>query len=152
MKIYNSVTIDIASGEIVSEQSFEYDGEVAELKGPKVSYGKPAYSVASQIVGGKLRAPLTGALMHNIINNPYEDAASREYKQAVAGIRGNYGARGLEGSGIAIGGENQALGDIIAKTNAQRAGQLNTLLGTASASPSFPSGTPQQGGGFLGMK
>jgi hypothetical protein len=44
------------------------------------------------------------------------------------------------------------MSDIAAKVQAQRAGQLIGLLGTASSPPSFPDGTPQQGGGFLGMK
>jgi hypothetical protein len=153
MRIYSRIVVDIATGKTIESESFEYEGIVDELKGPSTSYGKPAYSVASQIVGGKqIRDPLTGALRSDIITNPFTDAASREYKQAVADIRGGYGARGLEGSGIAIGGEQKAMGDIAAKTQAQRAGQLIAMLGTASNPPSFPQGTPQQGGGFMGLK
>jgi hypothetical protein len=33
MKIYNSITIDISSGEVLYEDSFEYGGEIAECKG-----------------------------------------------------------------------------------------------------------------------
>ena len=151
MKIYNKVVVDIATGETIFEDSFTYVGEIAKCGGggPEVTFGKPAYSVASQIVGGPgIRAPLTGALNESIITNPFTDQASREYKQAVADIRGGYGARGLEGSGIAIQGEQKAMGDIAAKTQAQRAGQLIGLLGTASGAPSFPGGTATEGSKF----
>jgi len=151
MKIYNKVVISIATGETIFEDSFDYVGEVAKCGGdsPDVEFGKPAYSVAGQIVGSPgIRSPLTGALRENIITNPFTDQGSREYKQAVADIRGGYGARGLEGSGIAIQGEQKALGDIVAKTNAQRAQQLVGLLGTASGAPSFPGGTATEGSKF----
>ncbi len=151
MKIYNRVVIDISTGKTISYESFEYDGLVADCKGPSVSYPKPSYSVASQIVKG-LKDPLSGAIKQDIITNPFTNQASDEYKSAVANIRGGYGARGLEGSGIAVRGEQEALQKIVNQAEAQRAGQLIGVLGTASQSPSFPTGTPQQGGGFLGLK
>jgi hypothetical protein len=151
MKIYNSVTIDIATGKIVDEHSFDYVGEVAELKGPKTQQPVPYYSEASKIVKG-MRAPLSGAIRQDIITNPFTDYGSQQYKQAVGDIRGGYGARGLEGSGIAIKGEQDALQKIASQVQAQRAGQLIGVLGTASGSPAVGTPTQSQGSGFMGLK
>jgi len=121
--------------------------------GSKVQYGKPGYSVASQIVGGdQLKGPLTDALQSDIINNPFLNQASREYQMASDANNAMYGARGLSNSGIAIQGQQQSLADIATKTQAQRAGQLVGLLGTASSSPSFPGGTSPTPRGFMGLK
>jgi len=121
--------------------------------GSKVSYGKPGYSTASQIIGSdEIRPQLTGAIQDSIINNPFTNQASREYQLTQDALRGSYGARGLANSGIAIQGEQNALSDIMLKSQAQRAGQLTGLLGTASSSPSFPGGTSPQPRGFMGLK
>lgn len=145
MRIYNSITIEIATGKIVESTGFEYNGDVAKCGGSDGGgAGSPSYSVSSKIIRG-LAGPLSGAVSKNIIKNPFTDLASDQYKSAVADIRGGYGARGLEGSGIAIKGEQDALQKIVNQAQAARAGQLIGLLGTASGAPSFPSG--QQGGG-----
>ena len=149
MKVYNSVIIDITTGSVIQADSFDYDGEVAECKGGEAA--KPYESVAGKIVGGKkIRGPLENALLGNIIKNPFLNQASDEYKQAEGDIRGGYGARGLEGSGIAVKGEQQALQKIVNQAEAQRAGQLNQLLGTAGGAPNLSA--PTQGSGFMGMK
>jgi len=145
MKIYNKVVIDITSGNVIEADSFEYEGAIARCGGGGNDMSQtPFYSVSSNIVRG-LKGPLSGALRSDIITNPFTAQGSAEYKQAVGDIRGGYGARGLEGSGIAIKGEQGALKDIVSKVQAQRANQLIGLLGTASGAPSFPS-APQQGG------
>ena len=118
---------------------------------PKVKYGPAAYPVSQQIIGSAaIRGPLTSAISSDIINDPFANLASRQMTQAVQQIRGGYGARGLAGSGIAQKGETEAIQDLALKGAAQRAGQLTGLLGTASAPPSHPGGTPTQGGGFFG--
>lgn len=143
MKVYRKIVIEIATGNIVEEDSFEYVGEVAKCGGGGGDGGGPAYSVASNIIR-RLSGPLSGAIKSDIITNPFTDFGSQQYKQAVSDIRGGYGARGLEGSGIAVKGEQDALQKIASQVQTQRAGQLTGLLGTASASPSFPSSS---GGG-----
>jgi len=119
---------------------------------PKVKYPDPGYSPAGQIVGNDLRQPLVGAIQNDIINDPFQNQASRQYQQTVSDLRGSYGARGLANSGIAIAGEQKALGDIQANAQAARAGQLTGILATGSSSPSFPYGTQSQPRGFLGLK
>ena len=119
---------------------------------PKVQYPNPGYSAAGQIVGTDLREPLVGAIKDDIINDPFQNQASRQYQQTVSDLRSSYGARGLANSGIAIAGEQKALGDIQANAQAARAGQLTGILGTASSSPSYPNGTQKQPSGFLGLK
>mgnify|MGYP001618261855 CR=1 FL=1 len=143
MKIYNKVIIDVETGKTIYEDSFEYGGVVAKCGGGGGDSGKPAYSVASQIIKG-MKGPLSGAVKQDIVTNPFMDYGSQQYKQAVSDIRGGYGARGLEGSGIAIKGEQGALQKIASQVQAQRAGQLVGLLGTASGAPSFPAAS--QGG------
>ena len=150
MKVHKKLVIKIETGEILDSISDNYEGPVALAKGAKVAYGKPGYSVSSQIVGGLQGLP--GALNDTIINNPFTDASRAEYQDVVSGIRGNYGARGLANSGIAIKGENTALTDIALKSQAQRAAQLTGLLGTASSSPSFPGGTSPTPRGFMRLK
>lgn len=149
MKLHKKVIIEIESGEVIADDVIEYGGPVAECKGGEAA--KPYESTAGKIVGGKkIRGPLETALLGNIIKNPFTDYDSQQYKQAVADISGGYGARGLEGSGIAIKGEQNALQKIVSQTEAQRAGQLNQLLGTASGAPNLSA--PTQGSGFMGMK
>lgn len=154
MKVYTKVVLNIADGRPVAVESYEYEGPVALAGGgPRVSYGKPGYSVASQIIRqDQIKKPLTEAISGSIIDNPFQNAASREYQTTVDSLRGSYGARGLANSGIAVQGEQQALSDIQLKAQAQRAGQLTGLLGTASSSPSFPGGTAPQPRGFMGLK
>lgn len=155
MKLYSKIVIDIATGKQLFAESSDYEGEVAQCggKAPKPQFGKPAYSVASQIVGGNLRQPLESAIQQDIITNPFTNRSSDQYKRAVSDIRGGYGARGLEGSGIAIRGEQDALQKIVNEAAAARAGQLTGVLATASGSPSFPSGAnAPEGRGFMGMK
>ena len=141
------------TGETLEADSFEYDGEVAKCGGGGAKASKPQafYSTASQLVGG-VAQPLMGAISKDIITNPFLDRSSDLYKQSVADIRGGYGARGLEGSGIAIKGEQQALQKIVNEAGAQRAGQLTGILQTASGSPSVATPQQQQGRGFMGMK
>lgn len=146
-QMYSKVVIDIATGNVIESEIFNYDGEIALCKGSEAP--KPVNSVASNIVKG-LQGPLSGALRKDIITNPFTDYGSQQYLQAVGDIRGGYGARGLEGSGIAIKGEQQALQKIAAQVQAQRAGQLTGILGTASGAPTVT--PPQQGSGFLGLK
>jgi hypothetical protein len=142
MKIYNRIVIDIATGRTLEAASFEYNGRVAKCGGDEDS-PSPVYSESSKIIHG-LRGPLSGAIRKDIITNPFLDQASDLYKQSVGDIRGGYGARGLEGSGIAIKGEQDAMQKIVNQAEAQRAGQLTGLLATASGAPSFPAA--QQGG------
>jgi hypothetical protein len=121
--------------------------------GSKVSYGKPGYSTSSQIVGNQqIAQPLTNALQQDIINDPFQNQASRQYQLASDANNAMYGARGLAGSGIAITGQQQSLNDIATNEQAQRAGQLTGILGTASSSPSFPGGTSPTPRGFMGLK
>ena len=143
MKIYSKVIVDIETGETLFADAFEYSGEVVKCGGGGDGGSKPAYSVASQIIKG-MKGPLSGAVKQDIVTNPFMDYGSQQYKQAVSDIRGGYGARGLEGSGIAIKGEQGALQKIASQVQAQRAGQLVGLLGTASGAPSFPAAS--QGG------
>lgn len=140
------------TSEVVEHDSYDYDGPVAVAKGSDVKFGKPGYSIASQIVNKDLRGPLAGAIKQDIITDPFQNAASQQYQTTVDSLRSGYGARGLANSGIAIQGEQDALKNIQLASQAQRAGQLTGVLATASSSPSFPSGTPQQGSGFLGLK
>lgn len=146
-QMYSKVVIDIATGNIIESEIFNYDGEITLCKGAEAP--KPVNSVSSNIVKG-LRGPLSNALRKDIITNPFTDYGSQQYLQAVGDIRGGYGARGLEGSGIAIKGEQQALQKIVSQVQAQRAGQLTNILGTANSSPTVS--PPQQGSGFLGLK
>lgn len=41
MKIYEKIVIDIASGEVIEEKSYEYSGPIAEAKGTKVKVPGP---------------------------------------------------------------------------------------------------------------
>ena len=154
MKVYTKIVINMAEACVVSEESYEYEGPVALAGGgSKVQYGKPGYSQASQIIGSpEIAGPLKTAIGNDIITNPFMNQASREYQMASDASNSMYGARGLAGSGIAIQGQQQALSDIATKTQAQRAGQLVGLLGTASSSPSFPGGTSPTPRGFMGLK
>ena len=153
MKIYSKLVLD-SDFNTIEEQSYEYEGPVALAGGgSKVQYGKPGYSQASQIIGSpEIAGPLKTAIGNDIINNPFADAASREYQLASDANNSMYGARGLANSGIAIQGQQAALSDIALKEQAQRAGQLVGLLGTASSSPSFPGGTSPTPRGFMGLK
>lgn len=143
MKIYTKLVFNIATGEQLDADVFEYFGEIAKCGGGGGDSPKPAYSVSSQIIKD-MKGPLSGAVKQDIITNPFTDYGSQQYKQAVADVRGGYGARGLEGSGIAIKGEQDSLQKIASQVQAQRAGQLVGLLGTASGAPSFPAAS--QGG------
>jgi hypothetical protein len=147
MKLHNRIVIDIESGNVIELDSFNYDGEIAFCKGGEAA--QPYDSVAAQIVSG-MRGPLGKAIKGDIIKNPFLDQASDQYKAAVADIRGGMAARGLEGSGIAIGSEQAALQKIVNQAQAQRAGQLTGVLGTASGAPTVSPATP--GSGFMGMK
>ena len=141
------------TGETLEADSFEYDGEAAKCAGGGAKAIKPQafYSTASQIVGG-MAPELGGAIRSDIITNPFLNRSSDLYKQSVADIRGGYGARGLEGSGIAIKGEQQALQKIVNEAAAARAGQLTGVLATASGAPSVATPQQQQGRGFMGLK
>lgn len=153
MKVYSKIVISMASGEVLESVSTDYTGPVALAKGPDVEFGKPGYSVASQIIkSDAIKGPLTNAIQGDIINDPFQNQASRQYQTTVDSLRNGYGARGLAGSGIAIQGEQQALNDIQLNAAAQRAGQLTGLLATASSSPSFPNGATKPGSGFMGLK
>ncbi len=152
MKIYTKIVLD-SNLNVTEEESYEYEGPLAEAKGSTVQYGKPGYSEASKIVASpEISGPLTGALNSDIINNPFMNQASREYQLASDANNSMYGARGLANSGIAIQGQQSSLADIATKTQAQRAGQLVGILGTASSSPSFPGGTSPTPRGFMGLK
>jgi len=151
MKIYSKLVLG-SNFDVIEEISTEYAGPVVEAKGSDVKFGKPGYSEASQIVKNDLHDPLVAGIKQDILTNPFANQASQEYQLAQNSIRGGYGARGLAGSGIAVQGEQDALKDLLLKSEAQRAGQLTGVLATASSSPSFPSGTPNQGSGFLGLK
>ena len=153
MKVYTKIVI--LDGKVIEEQSHEYEGPVslAGGGGAKVQYGKPGYSEASQIVSSpEIEGPLKGAIQSDIITNPFLNQASKEYQMASDANNSMYGARGLANSGIAIQGQQQSLADIATKMQAQRAGQLVGLLGTASSSPSFPGGTSPTPRGFMGLK
>jgi len=146
-KVYSKIVVDITTGDVIEAVPFDYDGEIAFCKGGEAA--KPYDSVAAQIVKG-MRGPLSGAIKQDIITNPFMDYGSQQYKQAVGDIRGGYGARGLEGSGIAVKGEQDALQKIASQVQAQRAGQLTGVLQTASGAPTVSA--PTQGSGFMGMK
>ena len=121
--------------------------------GSKVQYGKPGYSQSSQIIAQpQISGPLTNAINQDIITNPFLDKASQDYQMASDANNAMYGARGLANSGIAIKGQQQSLDQIATDVQAQRAGQLTGLLGTASSSPSFPGGTSPTPRGFMGLK
>ena len=121
--------------------------------GSKVQYGKPGYSTSSQIIGNEpIKTPLTNAIQQDIITNPFLDKASQDYRLASDANNAMYGSRGLANSGIAIQGQQNALNQIATDVQAQRAGQLTGLLGTASSSPSFPGGTSPTPRGFMGLK
>jgi hypothetical protein len=149
VKIYTKIVIDIETSRELESESFNYDGEVVECKGPKTQQPQAFYSQASNIIRN---IGLKDALKKDILTNPFLDQSSDLYKQSVADIRGGYGARGLEGSGIAIKGEQDSLQKIVNQAQAQRAGQLIGILGTGSASPAVATPQQSQGSGFLGMK
>lgn len=120
---------------------------------PKVNYASPSYSAAANIISDQYNnGNFKNALQNDIVNDPFMNQASRQYQLASDANNGMYGARGLANSGIAIAGQQQNLNDILLNEQAQRAGQLTGLLATASSSPSFATGTPNQPRGFLGLK
>jgi hypothetical protein len=153
MKVYEKLVLDEA-GNVLEEISKDYSGPIAECspKSPKPKFAPPGYSPAGEIIREDLREPLVGSIKDSIINNPFMDAASREMQTTTDAIRGSYGARGLANSGIAVQGENQAISDIMLKSQAQRAGQLTGILATGASSPSYASQQERPGKGFMGMK
>lgn len=146
-RIYSRIVIDIASGDVIEAIAFDYDGNVASCKGAKAA--KPVESAGSKIIAG-LSGPISRAIEGDITNNPFTNPSSDIYKQTLANLRGGYGARGLEGSGIAVQGEQDALQKIVNQSQAQRAGQLTALVGAGSGSPVFA--PQQQPSGFMGTK
>jgi hypothetical protein len=153
MKIYSKLVLDEA-GNVLEEISKDYSGPVAQCspKSPKPQFAPAKYSAAGEMIREDLREPLGGAIKDSIINNPFLDASSREMQTTTDAIRGSYGARGLANSGIAVQGENQAISDIMLKSQAQRAGQLTGIMATGSSSPSFAGQQERPGKGFMGMK
>jgi hypothetical protein len=153
MKIYSKLVLDEA-GHVLEEISKDYSGPVAQCSpnSPKPKFAPPGYSAAGEMVRGDLKDSLTGAVKESVINNPFLDASSREMQTTTDAIRGSYGARGLAGSGIAVQGENQAISDIMLKSQAARAGQLTGIMATGSSSPSYAGQQERPGKGFMGMK
>jgi hypothetical protein len=151
MKIYTRVVINIEDGRPVAAESFDYDGPVAELKGP--SAPKAQYSASGKIVNnlyGGGSGPL-GSSLKNILANPGDDPfTQRQLDVLTQRTRGGYGARGLAGSGIGIQGEQDVQRDFLLNRGEQKQNQAIQILGTGSSSPT--QGQAQQPRGFLGLK
>ncbi len=151
MKVYTRIIINIEDGRPVAVESFDYDGEIAELKGP--SAPKPVTSPSGRIVrnlygGGK---GLLADSLKGILSNPGDDPfTQRQLDVLTQRTRGGFGARGLAGSGIATQAEQQAQSDFLLNRGEQKQGQAISILGTGSGSPSVvPGSTPR---GFMGLK
>jgi hypothetical protein len=148
MKVYSKIVIDIATGQPVESLAYEYSGPVAQAKGSTAA--SPSMPASGRILLRDLRQDLSPAIRQDIINDPFRNEASVQYRDTMNQIRGSYGARGLAGSGIAIEGEQRAIGDIQAKAQAQRAGQLTNILATGSGAPTSIAGSQPRG--FMGLK
>ncbi len=148
MKIINRIVIS-STGVVLEEDSFEYNGEVAEAKGSKANE-KPQLSPSGKIIGG-LAPQLSAALRDRVIDSDSgTNLTNRAIQKAVQNSNAQYGARGLAGSGIAQRGAEMAGSDAALQGADNEAKQLIGVLGAGSGAPSFSPPTPPRG--FMGLK
>jgi len=164
--IYNKLVIDMTTGDVIESESFDYDGPVAEAKGgpSSQSSSNPTYMIPSLIpdIEKGARYSITGPASGQEVsvpwysisgeNQPYsipQTLTDINMNRAIHQIRGGYGARGLEGSGISQVGEEQAVGQIALQGQQQAATNLTNLLaaGTGQTSKATSGGG---GGGMFG--
>lgn len=153
MKIYNRVVIDIVTGEVLAEDVVEYDGALAMAGGGGSSGQK---SQPSYILPGLLPG-IQDAATRSIINPAMGNETTIPYTTSVGGrgaytvpmtltdinmnrainqVRGGYAARGLANSGIAIGGEQNAIGQLALQGQQQQAQNLTNLLSAGTGQTS----------------
>ena len=145
MKVITKVVID--NGVVVEEESFEYDGPVAECKD---SGGKQTQSQSSRIIGQLAPQIKQGILSQILDPTNNQNLTNRTVDIAMQKSNAGYGARGMAGSGIAQRGATQAATDAALAGSQQQQQALIGLLGAGSGAPSFsPQAQPR---GMFGLK
>jgi hypothetical protein len=114
----------------------------------------PAQTPANAIIRdlyGKGSGPLATRLNAILAPSGEDDYARLARERLTQQVRQSYGARGLAGSGIAIGGERDALTDFNATLEAQKVQQALNIFG-GSQSPTIIPGAVKgsTGGGLFG--
>jgi hypothetical protein len=153
MKIHTFTVIDISTGEVIADTYHEYAGKLAKAGtgGGAKSQSAPSYVIPGLLpsIGSAATNSIIGPNMGNPATVPYVTSSGVQGQytvpksltdinmdRAVQQIRGGYGARGLANSGIAIQGEQNAIGQLALQGQQQDQTALTNLLaaGTGSAS------------------
>jgi hypothetical protein len=146
MKVYSNVIIDIESGNVLHEESHEYSGPVALAGGGSQQSAHQSYlfpELKGDIVKGA-RNLITGPASGDEITIDQgvggytvpKTLTDIMMNRAVNQVRGGYGARGLAGSGIALEGEQQAIGQLSLQGAQQEATNLTNLIAAGSGQKS----------------
>ena len=133
-KIYRKLILDIATGAVLYEDSFEYDGEVVLVKGGgggSSSSSTPAFVDPSLV-------PETSAAARSSILDPLSGSQLTDVnlQKATNQIRGGYGARGMAGSGIAARGEQDIISQMILQAQMNNQAALTNLISAESGGAS----------------
>ncbi len=149
MKVYRKLILNMATGDMVYEDSFEYDGLVANLGGSNTS-GKsgPAYVLPGLLpdIESGARKSIIGPAMGEETKIPFANLGGSytvpksltdiNMDRAVQQIRGGYGARGLANSGISMAGEQNAIGQLALQGQQQNQQALTNLLAAGTGNQS----------------
>lgn len=145
MKVYSRVVFDMNTLAVLEEEYTEYTGPwaLAGGSGGGESTSRPQY------IFPELRGGIVEGANQSIINPAIGQDKTINYTTSVGGngsytvpmtltdinmnrainqVRGGYGARGLANSGIAIAGEQNAIGQLALQGQQQAAQNLNNLL------------------------
>jgi hypothetical protein len=148
MKIYKRLVVDMTKEQVIYEDSFNYEGDIA-LAGGGQKVAKPEPSESAKIVKDLYGGPLKPAL-YSVLSPTTDDAYSQMAGQRlVQGIRGGYGARGLAGSGIAQKGEAEGLANLMTDLAMKKEDKAVQILGAGGSATGT---TPIPGRGFMGLK
>ena len=164
MKIHTRVVVDIATDALLVDEAHEYSGKVALAGG---GGAKSKQESQQSFVIPSLLPSIGAAATNSIINPNMGNPATIGYttstgaqgnysvpqsltdinmNRAVQQIRGGYGARGLANSGIAIGGEQNAIGQLALQGQQQDQTALTNLLAAGTGSTS--TGSTKQSSGL----